>query len=188
MQPHEFQTQMNRLSASLMKPSITEKNMDILFAEVQGMNADIFKASVEIMMKETERNFMPKLTELYKYYNIAKKEIRGEEARNNGDDRKIPDHILNRTDEEVAKEFDRWISFYEAYPYPDYPEGATTAQCEAIDRNYQGIMKKNGFDPDEFDPKANLLFINYLKKQAPENAMSLPYNPEERISNVQENF
>ena len=188
MQPYEFDEQMNRLSASLMKPPVSEKSLKILFTEVSAMNADIFKASVEIMMKEQERNFMPKLTELYKYYNIAKKEIKGEEARNNGDERKIPDHILNRTDEEVAKEFERWISFYEAYPYPDYPEGATKEQCEAIDRNYQGIMRSNGFDPEEFDPKANLLFIKYLSEQAPENAISLPYNPEERISNVQENF
>ena len=42
-------------------------------------------------------------------------------------------------------------------------------------------MKSNGFDSDEFDPKANLLFIKYLSEQETGNAMSLPYNPEERV-------
>jgi len=168
MQPHEFQTQMNRLSASLMKPSITEKNMDILFAEVKSMDSEIFKNAVEIMMKEGDRNFMPKLTELYKHYNMAKATLAGQKFSENGVPT-IPDHILNMTDEEVDADYKLMSGFLQAYPYPDYPVGATGEECKQIDHGYNSRMRRSRINPDEItNPKVAVKLMADLRKAMPQ--------------------
>ena len=170
MQPHEFQSQMNRLSASLMKPTITEKNMSILFAEVKAMDAEIFKVSVEIMMKEADRNFMPKLTELYKYYHMAKAKLAGQKFNEFGSPA-IPDHILNMTDEECEADYKLVSGFMEAYPYPDYPEGATEEECKRIDQGYNSRMRRAGINPDETtNPKVAARLMSDLNKAMPQSA------------------
>ncbi len=80
------------------------------------------------------------------------------------------------TDQAVASEFKRWLKFYEAYPYPDVREGATKEECDAVDVNYQNIMRKNKFDPNEFNIRANKLFIRGLLDSMFMTSDNLPYD------------
>lgn len=92
---------------------------------------------------------------------------------------KVPEEsnkVKAMTDQAVSSEFKRWQLFYVAYPYPDYPVGATIEQCDAIDKSYQDIMRKNGFDPDEYNIRANKLFIRGLLDSMFMTQDNLPYD------------
>ena len=72
------------------------------------------------------------------------------------------------TYDECEADYQLISGFMEAYPFPDYPVGATSQECQKIDADYYKLMRTAGIYPHEAtNPKVGKRLIQDILGNKP---------------------
>ena len=144
MKTSEFKTMYDELCGSHPKNFHTEGQEAIWSRKFGNKNAKVFRALVDQL---STREAFPSISlALHIYQRLAGDKGQKDYRENRNF---LPDKVKNMTQEEIDADYKLLSSFMEAYPFPDYPEGANQETCEKIDREYYDRMRKAGIDPNE---------------------------------------
>jgi len=169
----EFKRYYDLLVAAHPSQFTTESMEELWFKKFGGKNLETFKKMVDIL---TEQDKFPSMAYAMGVYNrLANKGAQDQyRSKQNG----IPDKIRNMSDEERALDYELLYGFMDAYPFPDYPVGATPGECQKIDADYYKLMKTAGIDPREAtNPKVGKLLLQDILAIKPLKGLEGVLNP-----------
>lgn len=140
---NEFQKGYRELVASFPRAYVTEETESVWLKKFVNKDPIIFMIMVDRLIDNEDWPGVGQALNLYKAI-----------QRNNRSKRTmgvfvIPEHILEMTDADCEAEHQNLSSFFEAYPYPDNPPGATADELKAIEHSYYRRMGQAGINPKE---------------------------------------
>ena len=139
----EFQKGYRELVASFPGAYVTEETESVWLKKFSNKDSRLFAITIDRL---TENENFPCVGQALNLYKAIQQ---SESTRPSQKAFAIPDYILNMTDAECDADYELLTSFFEAYPYPDTPPGATQDELIAIESNYHDMMRRAGINPKE---------------------------------------
>lgn len=151
MKNPDFKKVYGQLIAAFPAQYTTESMEDLWSNKFGSRDLDIFKKMIDIL---TEKDKFPSMAYAQAIYKrLANK---GNQDGYFSNKYVIPDHVKKMTDEQIDADYEKMTGFMEAYPFPDYPEGASSKECQKVDDGYYKLMRTAGLDPNELtNPKVS---------------------------------
>lgn len=139
----EFQVGFKELVASHPRAFVTEETESVWLKKFANKDSRLFGITIDRL---TENEDFPGVGQALNLYKAIQQ---SESSRPTTNVFVIPKHVMEMTDAECEADYQNMKSFFDAYPYPDTPPGATEDELMAIERGYHRRMGQAGINPKE---------------------------------------